>query len=151
MADPLNDILSEIAPVTDERIEVDITPFLVLKPGETRTLVWANPSVPQAYQIAGDAQELLKRYLQWPPALAVEAATMAACHVAPQMGGLPPGLFYAQIASSKNDRLWHYLVLRLREAFPHLRLDLSGDELKKALAAPFISAPASSAEDIPSN
>ncbi len=84
-------------------------------------LEWKNPSVAEVYHIGNDAAELRRRNPMWPEQLAVDAATLGACHVAPSPGGLPPGAFYAEIANSGNDKLWYFLVQEFARHFPHLR------------------------------
>lgn len=149
MADTLAEILAAVKKAPKHRVAIDITPFLELPEGQTQEVVWDEPSVAQAHQIIPDAVELSKRFLNWPGSLAAEVATMAACHVAPQVtgGGIAVAMFYAGFATNDDNKLlWHYLSHNLRTAFPHFRLDLTGDELKKILTEPFISVPATSAD-----
>jgi hypothetical protein len=133
----LSEILEDIQPAPDEAVEVDISPFLA--GGRPVVLSWKNPGVAEVYRIGQDAAALKKRNLLWNDALATDVATMAACHAAPQSRTTPPAEFYESIANSKNDRLWHYLVLRMRQGFPHLFA--VGEDLKKTLCGPFTSAP----------
>lgn len=114
-------ILEAVTESPTGTVQIDISPFLRLPEGEKRLLEWKNPSVAGVYRIGNDARELIKRYPRWPEQLAIDVATVAACHVAPNPGGTAPGLFYAQIADGKNDKLWFELMRRMGHEFPHLK------------------------------
>lgn len=118
----LASMMEEVKTAQNPTATVDVTPFLIVPEGETRLLEWECPDLSALYRIGGDASELKKRFPHWEEQLAIDVATIAACHVGPRTGGTPPGLFYAHFANAGNQVLWRELLRRLSQAFPHLRV-----------------------------
>ena len=132
--DTLSDILGAVKEPKETVVQVDITPFLTVKdPNRRVVLKWSAPDVPVLYNRLATIHDIMKQYPTWPVEMAVDVATIAACHHEPPTGNISTGQFYARIAAS-NLRLWQFLVAEQRVKFPHLT-DQDAESLKKSILA----------------
>ena len=113
----LDDIVGDIQQDDSTTVEVDITRFC--KSGNKTVLLWRNPDIRKIYMIAPTATELLKANLTWQSDMAIDVATLAACHVGPVSVEVAPGPFYG--ALTRNPQLWVYLLNQMNQNFPHLK------------------------------
>lgn len=138
--DTLSGILEEISRVREEQkpapVAVDVTRFTGRDEKNPLIITWVSPTVRQVYLISDDAAELLKDNMDWNSQLALDVATLAWCHAAPDLGDMPKGLFYAAIANG-NPEMFFYLITRLQQAFPHLKGDATDQNLLIDLCAQY--------------
>lgn len=117
----LADIAKAVKPEESVTVDVDISAFIGDgKSGKPILLTWRNPDVRRVYAIAGDAGKLMLSFPLLTEQMAIDVATIVACHVAPDSGAIETGQFYAGICQS-NPKLWFHLVGELGRAFPHLK------------------------------
>ena len=111
-----------------ETLKLDISKFVNQEP-ETVILELKELEAWQLFSIPKDADGIRKRYPLWPSELCQSIGILARGHVAPLSPG-PIGLFYAQIAE-KNSRLFQFILMSYRRAFPNVEtVGLGNDELK---------------------
>lgn len=129
----LGDIVQNAPKYERPEVEVDVTQWLG-SDGEKVVLTWQRPGVPQIYQSALDAQELIKRYPDIPFSLALDITTIATAHQKPLPSeDWPTALFYMWVAQNHQD-CFMFMFKHFNEVFSGMSdfRNVKQDDLKNS-------------------